>query len=450
MTVSTSASSQTFLGNGATNSFQFSFIGVSASDIQVSYTNAIGVVTIIPPTQYILTLNPPATGSLWGVGGIITYPTVGSPISNGTSITVNRIVPFTQLTSISNQGAFAPQVIESALDTIEFQLQQILGRTTQFRGIWVTATSYNVGDIVQDGVAGGNTKNYYICQSANVSGVWGTDLANGDWSLSVQAVIPVGGGTVTNVSVTPQNGVSATVTSPNITPNLAFTLDAITPTTVNARDVVNFAPTVNITATNPLNLESMVANEGIVTGNGIAVSAITLTNGHFRIIRWNDVNTLVNSASLPLPGAANIVTALGDISIHWAEGGSGVVRTVYQKANGQPVTPTASAFNVLYTSAQISIGSNGSNSSTAHGLGATPTTVRSVITCVTAELGWSVGDEIVVTQDRGDNYGIQFGANSTVVKWVIGSSGISIYNFTTGSISAINNANWRFVIYAAK
>jgi hypothetical protein len=41
-----------------------------------------------------------------------------------------------------------------------------------------------------------------------------------------------GSGTVTSVSVTAQNGVSATVTNPTTTPALAFTLGAITPTTV--------------------------------------------------------------------------------------------------------------------------------------------------------------------------------------------------------------------------
>lgn len=41
-----------------------------------------------------------------------------------------------------------------------------------------------------------------------------------------------GSGTVTSVSVTTQNGVSATVTNPTTTPTLAFTLGAITPTTV--------------------------------------------------------------------------------------------------------------------------------------------------------------------------------------------------------------------------
>jgi hypothetical protein len=41
-----------------------------------------------------------------------------------------------------------------------------------------------------------------------------------------------GSGTVTSVSVTTQNGVSATVTNPTTTPALAFTLGAITPTTV--------------------------------------------------------------------------------------------------------------------------------------------------------------------------------------------------------------------------
>ena len=49
----------------------------------------------------------------------------------------------------------------------------------------------------------------------------------------------VGTGTVTSVSVTTANGVSATVTNPTTTPALSFTLGAITPTSVTGASLVN-------------------------------------------------------------------------------------------------------------------------------------------------------------------------------------------------------------------
>src|SRR5262249_950360 len=152
-----------------------------------------------------------ATGSLHHVGGTVTYPLSGSPIANGTSLTVSRIVPLTQTTSISNQGDFAPTVTERALDQLCLEIQQVAARTGQLRGVWVTDTVYNFGDIVQDGINGENTSNLYTCTIANTSGVWADDLAAGYWSLalnvadlsgSVVSVAMTGDGVIYNTTVT--------------------------------------------------------------------------------------------------------------------------------------------------------------------------------------------------------------------------------------------------------
>lgn len=191
-------------GNGARTVFQFSFIADSAADIFVIYTNASGVSVTIPPAQYSVSINAPLTGQLWGQGGSVTYPLSGSPIASGTSLTISRILPLQQLTEISNQGNFYTQVTETALDTLEMQIQQVSARTGAYRGVWTTATIYNFGDIVQDGVNGAYTNNIYVCINSNTSGVWATDLANGDWSLSISVAtlqppgsfLPLSGGTI--------------------------------------------------------------------------------------------------------------------------------------------------------------------------------------------------------------------------------------------------------------
>lgn len=184
MTISTTSSQATYLGNGVTNPFSFSFIVGIASNVNVYYT-ANGVQTLLSPSQYTLSLTAPVTGSIWGVGGTVTYPTTGSPIANGTSLTISRVVPLTQLDSISNQGTLLLSVIETALDTLCLEIQQVSGKTGQLRGVWVSGTVYNYGDVVQDGVNGANTGNYYMCGIQNTSGTWSTDLAAGDWSLAI-------------------------------------------------------------------------------------------------------------------------------------------------------------------------------------------------------------------------------------------------------------------------
>lgn len=191
MTISATASSTTAQGNGVVNQFDFDFPCPSVSDLQVIYTDATGTPFTLSPTQYSVTLNAVLPNQLWPLGGTVVYPLVGLPISIGTSITIARIVPLTQETSLDNQGNFYPAAVERALDTLTMELQQVNGRTGQIRGVWQTGVRYNFGDIVQDGINGGNTGSFYTCAQANLSGVWATDLANGDWSLSLPATIPV-------------------------------------------------------------------------------------------------------------------------------------------------------------------------------------------------------------------------------------------------------------------
>lgn len=127
MTVSTTAYTVSYLGNGATTLFTFSFVGVSAADLQVIYTNTSGVAAVLDPSLYTLVINPPGVGQLWGVGGSVTYPISGSPIQVGTILTIQRAVPYEQTVSIANQGAFYPQAVEQGLDLLEMQLQQVEG-----------------------------------------------------------------------------------------------------------------------------------------------------------------------------------------------------------------------------------------------------------------------------------------------------------------------------------
>ncbi len=190
-TISTIQNQITVGGNGLSTNFTFNFVGDQPADFQVIYTDANGLQTTLSPSQYSVALNPILPGSLWGIGGFITYPLAGPPMAAGTTLTIQRIIPLQQLVSISGQGDFSPQVVEQAIDILEMQSQQISARTGQLRGDWITSVLYNYGDMVVDGANGNNTGNIYLCTNSNTSGVWTTDLANGDWSLAlnVQAIV---------------------------------------------------------------------------------------------------------------------------------------------------------------------------------------------------------------------------------------------------------------------
>lgn len=205
MTVSVQSSQSTFLGNGVTASWTFPWVGVSTSDINVYLISSTGQQTLLSSSLYTLTLNAAGAGQLWGVGGTITYPLVGSPIASGVSLLVQRAVPYSQTTNVTNQTAY-PLSVQTALDTLAFEIQQMVCRTGQMRGVWASNVQYNFGDIVQDGANGLNTLNFYLCALPNVSSMsWSTDLAAGDWSIAfnvqqlnglIGAYLPLAGGTI--------------------------------------------------------------------------------------------------------------------------------------------------------------------------------------------------------------------------------------------------------------
>ena len=235
MTISTENSSIIVSCNGSQTAFQYNFIADQASDISVSSIASTGSITPLT-TGYTVSVNAAAPNQLWGVGGSVTFSVAPAA---GTSLLIQRTLPLTQSTSIQNQGNIYPQVIETAMDTLEMQLQQIAGRTTQFQGIWTTATTYTVGDIVQDGMNGAGTLNYYICQVGNTSGVWATDLANGDWAISVLATVPTSNQPITLSGVVTGTGSQSIITSFS---NGAVTNAALASGAVSLSKLANIGP----------------------------------------------------------------------------------------------------------------------------------------------------------------------------------------------------------------
>ena len=119
LTISTSSNTVIAQGNGLTTSFPFSFPVPLASELNVYYTDAFGNVSLLPSSSYSV------TGIGTSNGGSVTYPLVGSPIATGTSLTIQRVVAYQQLTDIVNQSGYYPNVVEAALDYLTMQTQQI-------------------------------------------------------------------------------------------------------------------------------------------------------------------------------------------------------------------------------------------------------------------------------------------------------------------------------------
>lgn len=92
----------------------------------------------------------------------------------------------------------------------------------------------------------------------------------------------------------------------------------------------------NVASASTTNLETATGQLIDVTGT-TTITAITLSQGHVRLVRFTGALTLTHGSSLVLPTAANITTAAGDVAI-FAGYASSVVRCLgYTRANGQPL-----------------------------------------------------------------------------------------------------------------
>lgn len=132
MTVAATTPLVTYLGNGSTNLFPFSFQVFLGSQLTVTvqapapdstiYNLQYGVdytVSGLSPTG-----NPAMPGSITLTNQGQIWLNAGNLLSNYT-LTILRNVPLSQTSSIRNQGDYLRSYLEDALDTLEMQIQQL-------------------------------------------------------------------------------------------------------------------------------------------------------------------------------------------------------------------------------------------------------------------------------------------------------------------------------------
>jgi len=139
MTISTQTTKVTVLGNGAQSVFTYSFLLPTAGQYALYYTDAAGLISLISQANYTV------SGIGVATGGTFTYLPSGTPIATGTSLTLVRAVPNTQVYDFGNQGAYYPQQVQSALDRLEMQVQQL--QTLANLSFKVPFTNANVADV---------------------------------------------------------------------------------------------------------------------------------------------------------------------------------------------------------------------------------------------------------------------------------------------------------------
>src|SRR6185295_11478963 len=120
MTLTNQSTKAVALGNNATTVWPYTFPIPSQASLVVTLVDvASGNPTVLAPVSYSVT----GLGS--DIGGTVTYPLSGSPLTPATYIVIERFVAEVQETDLTNQGGAYPEDIEDALDYITMQILQV-------------------------------------------------------------------------------------------------------------------------------------------------------------------------------------------------------------------------------------------------------------------------------------------------------------------------------------
>lgn len=118
MTVETSVNVVSYVGNGVTTVFPYTFTVLDADHMQVyEQVIATGALTLISSANYLVS-GIPGTGN-------VTYNPSGIPVPSTKRVVIYRVVPYTQELDIENQGGFFANTLEDQLDLTTMQIQQL-------------------------------------------------------------------------------------------------------------------------------------------------------------------------------------------------------------------------------------------------------------------------------------------------------------------------------------
>lgn len=387
-TISSSLNTVTTPGNGSQTAFTFPFVGVAASDISVVLTNSIGVQTTLAagpgPTQYQITLNSAVSPALWGVGGTIIYNPSGTPIPSGSSLTITRTLPYTQLTSLQNQASFGQlaSATEMALDQLEMQIQQVgngLSRVLQGPSNDPVGLNYTL----PSATARANTG---IAFDSVGNVIAGTTPATGTISSAMQpvvnaaslatgrAVFGLGSAATGATNYGLQNGVSA---ASNIDVNFAPVADSINQTVTAAFHMTKRICTGPITYTLPranttwtgfgfwvyavsgiCTITPNAADSflGVASGIGIAVPAgswvYITTNAVSSATWWTDYHGATNTNLVAGVGSSALTITLNSGPLQFRD---------TTLANGDPIWSLPAINTAITISSTATLGTSSSN-----------------------------------------------------------------------------------------
>lgn len=385
-------------------------------------------------------------------GGNVTTTTA---YTAGWKIVITNNVPYNQAVDFTNQNSVRPEVVEQMGDSLSKQIKQIVEALT--RCVKTTIGSgLSSEDLVDDLYANTAAAAASASNAAtSASNAATSETSANNWAIAAQNA-------ATGINWTKARAASTAninISSPG------GTIDGVT---LSALDRVL------------LKDQTTASQNGIYIWNGAAVAMTRAAD----MDTWQEVVSKVVvieegtlNADIPYISTVNTGGTLGTTSITFivfqpplqdgavstyskiasgvfaslADWAAGTASKILTAVNFLPALSAAIGFSKFYDSGQLTITTGGMSQS--HGLGATPKEFAAFIVCATADLGYAVGDTIKLQAitDTGtltNYYGGFVWVSSTQIGCTISTSGIAIYNKSTGAYNTITGTSWRIIFRA--
>ena len=373
MTVLTEVSSVIYSGNGVTTAFDTTFPFVNAADLVVTK------ILIADATETVLTITTDysVTGGEYDIGTV----TLTAALAATYQLRIDRGTNVDQPTDFQPTGEFPIATLERQMDRIVFVQQEVRRDMDEFADDLVglateayvdTAVGTISTAVTASAASASASATSAASAAASLASILSGGLASSPVSAAMEPVLAAatlaaartamgvpglatnqtwtGNQTFNTGTVTLSNGVTVAGTLAGAAATFSTTLGvtgAITgSSTITAAGLVaanlglnvagaplNTPAEVNVASAATLDINTAASNKINVTGT-TTITAITLGDGRFRLVRFAGALTLTNGASLILPTAANITTVAGDTALFAGEA-AGVVRCMhYQRADG--------------------------------------------------------------------------------------------------------------------
>lgn len=314
MTVASTTNRNDYVGNGAVDTYSYSFRIFADSDLLVTIADTTGVETELTLTTHYTVTGAGASsgGNVALVNGSFDWIDADGDLKTGYSLTIRRVRPLTQLTDIRNQGSYFPEDIEDAFDHLMFVLQQHQDelnrclKAAETEDQEFTLPPALASALIGWNAAGDELTNYtpnsstYLTKASQAEAEAGTDNAAYMTALrtfqSTKALL------------------------------LALTTG------------VNFAKAADKASATTCDIGAVLGNFVHITGTVTITGLGTVQGGTTRFVRFAGALTLThNATSLILPGGTSITTAANDTAVFVSEGSGNWRCIFYSKASGLSV-----------------------------------------------------------------------------------------------------------------